>query len=351
MIHGLNLARRAKRDLTGRSENFAGCQMDALSEALRSVHVTSALFFSGEFSAPWRFATPGQDKLAPTLSPESEHLVVFHLVTGGKATARTGGHDSVSLSSGDLVIFPHGDAHEMSNGKGAKLFPSTRLGLRLSRGELAHEKWGGGGAETGIVCGYFGCERRAGDLILKGLPPIFKVSVREGSSGSWIENAIRHSIGEVEAQRPGRMAVLSKLAESLFVDALCRYMDELPLDRSGWLAGARDPNVGRALALLHREPARAWTLPDLARESGVSRTVLVERFNQYLGEPPLAYLAKWRLQMGAKLLRTTNRKVLEVAGDVGYESEAAFNRAFKRAFGTPPARYRREGNVRPDGPA
>jgi AraC-like DNA-binding protein len=319
--------------------------MDALSEALRSLQVTSALFFSGEFSAPWRFATPAQDKLAPALSPESEHLVVFHLVTSGEATARAQGHDSLSLSSGELVIFPHGDAHEMSNGKGARLFPSTRLAPSLSRGELAHEQWGGGGATTGIVCGYFGCERRAGYLFLKGLPPIFKVSVRGGPSGSWIESAIRHAVGEVEAQRPGRMAVLSKLAESLFVDALCRYMDELPLEGAGWLAAARDPNVGSALAHLHRDPAHPWTLQELARASGVSRTVLVERFTQFLGEPPLAYLAQWRLQMGARILRTTNRKVIEVASAVGYESEAAFNRAFKRAFGTPPARYRRETNA------
>jgi len=323
--------------------------MDALSEALRSVHVTSALFFSGEFSAPWRFATPEQSKLAPMLSPDSERLVLFHLVTDGEASARMQGHDSLSLTSGDIVIFPHGDAHEMSNGKGAKLFPSTRLAPSLSRGELAHERWGGGGATTGIVCGYFGCERRAGSLFLKGLPPVFKVSVRGSATGSWIESAIRHSVVEVEAQRPGRMAVLSKLAESLFVDALCKYMDELPLERTGWLAGARDPSVGRALAHLHRDPARPWTLQDLARASGVSRTVLVERFTQYLEEPPLAYLARWRLQMGARLLRTTNRKVLEVAGDVGYESEASFNRAFKRAFGTPPARYRRQGNAVPTG--
>lgn len=319
--------------------------MDALSEALRAVRVTSALFFSGEFSAPWRFATPAQEKLAPTLSPESEHLVLFHLVTDGEASARIQGSDGLSLAPGDIVIFPHGDAHEMSNGKGARLFPSTRLAPSLSRGELAHEKWGGGGSTTGIICGYFGCERRAGSLFLNGLPSVFKVNVRGGTAGSWIESAIHHSVSEREAQRPGRMAVLSKLAESLFIDALCRYMDELPQDRVGWLAGARDANVGRALAHIHREPARPWTLQDLAHASGVSRTVLAERFTRLIGEPPLAYLARWRLQMGARLLRSTNRKVLDVAGDVGYESEAAFNRAFKRAFGTPPARYRREGSA------
>ena len=323
--------------------------MDALSEALRAVRVTSAFFFSGEFTAPWRFATPAQDKLAPRLAPESEHLVLFHLVTDGVASARTRGHDNLSLAPGDVVIFPHGDAHEMWNGQGAKLFPSTRLSPSLAQGDLAHERWGGGGPMTRIICGYFGCERRAAALFLNGLPSAFKVNVRAGAPGSWIESAIRHSASELEVRRPGRMAVLSKLAESLFIDALCRYMDELPPERTAWLAGARDPNVGRALAHLHRDPAHPWTLQDLARASGVSRTVLAERFNRLMGEAPLAYLARWRLQMGARLLRTTNRKVLDVAGDVGYESEAAFNRAFKRAFGTPPARYRREGNAAQSG--
>jgi AraC-like DNA-binding protein len=319
--------------------------MDALSEALRAVRITSALFFSGEFSAPWRFATPAQDTLAPQLSPESEHLVLFHFVTDGEASAHVQGHDGLSLTSGDIVIFPHGDAHEMSNGKGARLFPSTRLAPSLARGELAHEKWGGGGTKTSIICGYFGCERHAGDLFLNGLPSAFKLNVRGAPAGSWIESAIRHSVSELEVRRPGRMAVLAKLAESLFIEALCRYMDELPAERTGWLAGARDPHVGLALAHLHRDPARPWTLQDLARASGVSRTVLAERFTHLMGEPPLSYLARWRLQVGARLLRTTNRRVLEVAGDVGYESEAAFNRAFKRTFGTPPARYRRQGNA------
>src|SRR5262249_33849972 len=157
--------------------------------------------------------------------------------------------------------------------------------------------------------------------------------------GSWIESAIRHSVSELEVRRPGRMAVLAKLAESLFIEALCRYMDELPPERTGWVAGARDPHAGLALAHPHPHTPRRWTLQDLARASGVSRTVLAERFTHLMGEPPLSYLARWRLQLGARLLRTTNRRVLEVAGDVGYESEAAFNRAFKRTFGTPPARY------------
>jgi AraC-like DNA-binding protein len=325
--------------------------MDALSEAMRAVRLTSALFFNGEFSAPWRFATPAQDKLTPIVSPDSERLVLFHLVTDGEATARTADHDEVALTAGDIVVFPQGDAHEMWSGRTSKLFPGSRLLPQLANGELAAEKWGGGGAVTRIICGYLGCERHAEGSFLSGLPPIFKVNVRSSPAGAWIESAIRNGVSEIAlqraGQRPGRLAVLAKLAETLFVETLCRYMDELPPERTGWLATARDPRVGQALALLHRDPARAWTLPDLARASGTSRTVLAERFVQLMGESPLAYLARWRLQLAARRLLTTDRKVLQIAYDVGYESEAAFNRAFSRAFGMPPARYRRQRQAQP----
>ncbi|KAF1719951.1 AraC family transcriptional regulator [Pseudoxanthomonas wuyuanensis] len=316
--------------------------MDALSEAMRAVRVTGALFFNGEFAAPWRFATPAQEQIRPTISPDSERLVLFHLVTEGCATARTAGHDEVSLQAGDMVVFPHGDAHEMWHGRTSRLFPGTRLLPKLARGELAAEKWGGDGPVTRIICGYLGCERHAEGLFLSGLPAIFKTNVRSSAAGAWVESAIRHCVSEPELQQAGRLAVLAKLAEALFVETLCRYMDELPAGRTGWLAGARDAKVGQALALLHRDPARAWTLPELARASGTSRTVLADRFAQLMGEPPLAYLARWRLQLGARRLLTTNWKVLRVAQDVGYESEAAFNRAFRRTFGTPPGQYRRE---------
>jgi len=230
----------------------------------------------------------------------------------------------------------------MWNGKSTRVFPSARLLPKLAKRELAAEKWGGGGVVTRIICGYLGCERHAESSFLSGLPPLFKVNVRESLTGGWIESAIRNGVSDVELHRAGRSAVLGKLAETLFVETLCRYMEELPAQRTGWLATARDPKVGTALAHLHRDPARAWTLPDLARASGASRTVLADRFTQLMGESPLAYLARWRLQLAARRLLTTDRRVLQVAADVGYESEAAFNRAFKREFGMPPARYRRE---------
>jgi AraC-like DNA-binding protein len=319
--------------------------MDALSEALRAVRVTSALFFTGEFSAPWRFATPSQEKVAPVLAPGIEHLVLFHLVTDGEATARAGAQDDVRLACGDLVVFPHGDAHEMWNGETDEVFPSAGLLPSLSQGEIAAEKWGGAGPVTRIICGYFGCERHAESSFLQGLPTAFKINVRANPASAWIESAIRSLVSDNESPRPGRPAVLAKLAESLFMDALCTYMNELPPERTGWLAAARDPKVGQALAHVHRNPARPWTLDDLAAASGTSRTLLAERFTHLMGEPPLTYLARWRLQLGARLLVTTDRKVLQVAYEVGYESEAAFSRAFKRAFGSPPARYRREGRA------
>lgn len=316
--------------------------MDALSEAMRAVRVTGALFFNGEFASPWRFVTADGDSLRPAISPDSERLVLFHLVTEGRANARVAGYGEVVLEAGDIVLFPHGDAHEMWQGRTLKLFPGERLLPKLANGELGTEKWGGKGPVTRIICGYLGCERHAEQLFLGGLPAIIKTRVRDSAAGAWVEGAIRHCVDAPELQQPGRLAVLAKLAEALFVEALCGYMDGLPPGRTGWLAGARDARVGRALALLHRHPARAWTLAELARESGASRSVLAARFVELMGESPLAYLARWRLQLGARRLLDTRGKVLEVAQSVGYESEAAFSRAFSRAYGMPPGRYRKQ---------
>jgi len=315
--------------------------MDALSEALRGVRITGAVFFDGEFTAPWGVSSPASSTVAELLAPGTEHMIFYHLVTEGRATARVHGHEEVELQAGDIVVLPHGDAHAISNGRGYRLFDSTKLLHEMLGGSVLHEKAGGGGAVTKVVCGYFGCERHAERMFLAGLPPIFKVSVRGDAAGSWIESSIRHSLDQVASERAGRAALLAKLSEALFMETLCRYMEEMPPERTGWLAGARDEVVGRALASLHRDPSRAWSLDDLAGAAGVSRTVLVERFIHFLGQPPLAYLARWRHQLAARLLETSDRNVLQVAMDVGYESEAAFSRAFRREFGLPPARYRR----------
>ena len=200
---------------------------------------------------------------------------------------------------------------------------------------------GGGGEATRFVCGYFGCERHAERLFLAGLPSMIKINMRGDAAGEWLESSIRHLVSEAGSGRPGQSVLLSKMAEALFIETLRRYMEQLPPEQTGWLAGARDPVVGAALALLHRKPCHPWTLEELAAEVGASRSVFAERFTRFLGEPPLTYLARWRLQLAARLLQTTRKTVMQLALDVGYESEAAFNRAFKREFGLPPAQYRK----------
>ncbi len=191
-----------------------------------------------------------------------------------------------------------------------------------------------------FVCGFMVCEPRLSKVFLNGLPPVFKVNIREDESGRWLENSIRYSIAEATATGAGGEAVLGKLCAALFVETLRRYVVHSPDRQKGWLAGARDPEVGKVLALIHRRPAEPWTVAVLAKEVGLSRSVLAERFRQYLGEPPVAYLTRWRLHQGAQMLCSTNYSVAQVASEVGYESEPAFNRAFKRLFGDPPARYR-----------
>jgi AraC-like DNA-binding protein len=314
---------------------------DPLSEALRSVRLTGAIFLDAELGRPWGFLSPPASTSAHLLSPPAEHLVLFHLVVEGQATARVAGHDDVALEAGDIVVLPHGDGHELWNGRVRQLTDASALLPRIVGGALASERGGGSGPVTKFICGYIGCERHATRSFLAGLPPVFKTHIRREASGEWIESSIRYLAAEQRSTRAGRSALLAKLAEALFVETLRAYMAALPPEGTGWMAAARDPAVGRALAAIHRAPAEAWTVAGLAKQAGVSRSVFAARFHQLLGDAPLAYLARWRIQLGARLLETTRDSVLQIAQQVGYESEAAFNRAFKRELELPPARYRR----------
>jgi AraC-like DNA-binding protein len=246
------------------------------------------------------------------------------------------------LAAGDILIIPHGDSHTLFNGAPTTLWDGAGSLETFLSGDLRRTHYGGGGEPTRFVCGYFGCERHACRLFLAGLPPLVKVNIGGDAGGKWLESSIRHLASEEDSKRAGRMVLLSKMAEALFIETLRRYMERLPPEARGWLAGARDPVVGAALALLHRQPSHRWTIPELADKVGASRSLVAERFAQFLGEPPLTYLARWRLQLAARLLQTTQKTILHVAIDVGYDSEAAFNRAFKREFGLPPAQYRRK---------
>jgi AraC-like DNA-binding protein len=316
--------------------------MDVLSEVLKVVKLEGAVFYNGEFSAPWSFRSPASRRLAPHLAPGAGHVIIYHLITEGRGYAEIKNGPRVPLGPGDIVIFPHGDPHMIGNGPVANSVNSERELQRILSQGLKLVQMGGGGEVTRIICGFMACEPRLSKLFLAGLPPVFKINIRTDASGQWLENSIRFSVGEAGSSHAGGEAVLAKLSEALFVEILRRYIAQLPKEQTGWLGGARDPEVGNALALMHRRPAHPWTIAGLATEAGISRSVLAERFRQYLGEPPMAYLTRWRLQLGAQMLNSTSYSVAQIAAEVGYESEPAFNRAFKRQFNLPPARFRAE---------
>jgi AraC-like DNA-binding protein len=316
--------------------------MDAFSEVLSGVRLKGAMFFSAEFSAPWRLSTPHCRVLAPALAPDAPHMVVYHFVVEGTARAGVEGGSDVGLSPGDIVVFPYGDPHYLSAGAGTHPIASATLLQRIAAGDLSPMQAGGGGAVTRFVCGYLTLDPLLCGPILESLPPILKVSVRTDRAGHWLEQAILHLLEEAASDRAGSEAMLAKLSEALFVETVRRYVAGLPDQTTGWLAGARDPVVGKSLVLLHKRPEHPWTIAELATAVGVSRSALVARFTRYLPAPPMAYLTGWRLRLAAQALTSSPKAVADVAAAVGYESEAAFNRAFKRAFGVPPARYRRE---------
>ncbi len=315
--------------------------MDVLSEVLKAVKLDGAVFFNGEFSAPWCARGPDAYTMASYLSVRSKHVIMFHLVTEGRGYARVE-HDGrpLPLAAGDIVIVPHGDAHLLGNGPPVPPIDSAvHLQRVLAEGPML-SKFGGGGELTKVICGYLSCDPHLSQIFLAGLPPILKVSIRDNASGRWLEDSLRYTVDHAVGSVPGVAAVLAKLSEVLFVETLRQYIAQLPQAQTGWLAGVRDPEVGNALALLHRQPAEPWTIAMLANEVGLSRSVLAERFRHYLSATPIGYLTHWRLQLAAQMLTSTSKSVAEVAGDVGYESEPSFNRAFKRDFGVPPARYR-----------
>jgi AraC-like DNA-binding protein len=315
--------------------------MDVLSEVLRAVKLDGALFYNAEFSAPWAAQSIDARTVTSYLSPNSQHVIIFHLMTEGRGYAHVKGDDRpIPLNAGDILIVPHGDAHVLGNGPFVTPVDRAQVLEQVLAQRLKVSRMGGGGETTKFVCGYMACEPHLSRVFLGGLPPMLKVSIRDDASGQWLVNSIRHSVDNVDTSRPGDETVLAKLSEVLFVETLRRYIALLPGEQTGWLAGVRDPEVGKALALLHRKPAHPWTIASLTKELGISRTVLAERFRRYLSETPMAYLTRWRLQLGAQLLTSTSSSVAQIADEVGYESEASFNRAFKREFSLPPARFR-----------
>ncbi len=316
--------------------------MDALSEVLRVIRLDSAIYLNAECSEPWCVTTPEARKLAPVLSRRDAHLIIYHLLCDGRAYAEIEGGERVSLCAGDIVTFPHGHPHVLGGGPpGPSLDAAAALPGVLARG-LDPLRFGGGGPGARLICGFLACDAQLSQAFLGGLPAMIRVHVRDDPSGQWLENSLKFFVTQAANREAGAAAMLTKLSEVAFADTLRRYASHLPEGQTGWLSGARDPEVGKALTLLHHRPDYPWTVTNLAHEIGLSKTVLADRFRQLIGEPPMAYLTRWRLRLGARALTATTRSVAEIAGDAGYDSEATFNRAFKREFGVPPARYRRE---------
>jgi AraC-like DNA-binding protein len=317
--------------------------MDVFSEILRGVVLKGALYFNAEFSAPWGFNTPSTAELAQLLAQyDAPHLLIYHFVVEGSGFIRLEGDVQIALQAGDVVVVTHGDPHEMCSAVGVADRLSEAMKAKLQAHDLTAMQAGGGGDVARFVCGFMVCDPVLCGPILRSLPPAFKVNLRTDRAGHWLENLLLHLVEEATSGRAGSAAVLAKMSEALFVDTLRRYLVGLPTQEVGWLAAARDPIIGKSLMLLHSQTAHPWTIAELAKAVGSSRSALVERFTRYLAEPPMAYLIRWRLQLAARTLGSTSRSVADIAEEVGYESEAAFNRAFKRQFGSPPARYRRE---------
>jgi len=315
--------------------------MDALSEMLRVVRMVGAIFIHARFSAPWCYYSPRADVAAPFLEPGAERVVIFHMVTEGECVVEMPGEPAVRLGAGDVVIFPRGDAHSMASEEGMKPGSGTADLCKLLSRRPRQLVYGGGGARTRIACGYLACDERLAKMLLAGLPPLVKVNVRGSNAGAWLEASLRYALGEARSPRPGGEGVLAKLAEVLFIEVLRLYMNQKQPDRVGWLAGLADPVVGVALNAMHARPTHAWTLDALATHAASSRSVLAERFRQLMGTTSIHYLAQVRMLIAANLLRQTNASLARVAEDVGYQTDTAFIRAFRREYGVPPATWRR----------
>ncbi len=314
--------------------------MDALSQTLRVVRLVGAIFINAKFTAPWAYQSPKAAAAAPLLEPGAEQVVIFHLITEGECYVELADEPAVHLRGGDVVVFPQGDAHVMSSAPGVPLARGARLDQVLAR-RPRQLVYGGGGKTTRLVCGYLACDLRLAQMLFAGLPSLLKVNVRGSTAGAWLEASLRYALAEARSPRPGGAGVLAKLSEVLFIEVLRLYMNEQSTGRIGWLAGVGDRIVGGALNALHARPAHAWTLDELAQACGTSRSVLAERFAALVGNSPMQYLTQWRMLLAANLLCGSNAPLSRIAADVGYQTDTAFSRAFRREFGAPPAAWRR----------
>jgi AraC-like DNA-binding protein len=315
--------------------------MDALSDVLRVVRLKGGVFLHAEFTAPWCIFSQFTGEDFGRHLEGAEHLVLYHYVVEGRMRAQIPDREPVEVEAGEVLILPHNDRHLLGSHLDLSPVPSNQV-VRVPRdGGLSVIHHGGGGERARVVCGFLGCDLVHGNPLTSALPPIMRYDARKGSVAAWMKSSLEFAAEEIGARRAGSETVLAKLSELLFVEALRRYVEGLPDEQTGWLAGLKDPFVSRALSLLHGRVAQQWTVDELGRDIGLSRSALADRFTRLIGEPPMRYLARWRLQLAAHHLRGSDMPLARIAEQVGYESTPAFNRAFKRSFGVPPATWRK----------
>lgn len=327
---------------------------DPLSEVLRAVSLRGAVYFVVDAVEPWAVEAPPARDLAPRIMPGVQHLLEYHVVTRGTCFGGLVGKPPLELCEGDVIVFPHGDGHVMSSAPrprrsndgggigtlvGSPPFP-MRLGPAGSESAAPNAQ---------LVCGFLGCDARPFNPLIAALPRVLHVRADPDPRSSVLGTLIALVVAESRARRAGGDCVLSRMSELMFVEVVRRHLAALPQEHSGWLAGLRDPIAGRALTLLHARPARAWTLEDLARESFTSRTVLTDRFKHFVGSAPMQYLAHWRMQLAAGRLARGGASLASIAAEVGYGSEAALSRAFKKVVGASPAAWRANSRSSSDG--
>jgi AraC-like DNA-binding protein len=324
---------------------------DILSDVLRSVRLRGALYYYVSGTRSWAAEAPASSDIAAAVMPDSEHVMEYHVVIRGACWGAVVGEAPVRVEAGDIILFPHGDAHVVSSAPGmrarsdvASFFGRSEeqlpFTLHLDAAEVRVGVPQDEQCDTTLVCGFLGCDLRPFNPLIETLPRL--MHLKASTDQDWISHFMLQAVAESKNKRPGGEAMLERMSEMMFIDAVRRYVAHLPGNSRGWLAGLRDRFVGRALALLHDDPGQAWTVEELGRRIGLSRSALHERFADLVGLPPMQYLANWRIQAGAALLRDTTATVAWVAQETGYESGAAFTRAFKRLVGKSPALWRQQ---------
>lgn len=314
---------------------------DLLSDLLGSMHLSGAVFLRAEFGEPWSLLTPDACHLARMLPFRTEHIIPFHLVAQGGCRLELPNREPVWLDEGDAVLLPYGDAHTLAGRETAAAVPVGPLLPSPPWRDIVDLRHGGDGARTRLICGFLQCDELLFHPILRHLPALIHVSPGAGPEDAWLGSTLRHTAHEASHAGPGARCMLPRLTELMFVEILRTHMRTLSADEVGWFAALNDPVAGGALELLHGAPLRPWDVDSLARHVGTSRSVLASRFKHFLGQPPMQYLAHWRLQLAAQALKVSDHPMKRIAEQAGYESEAAFSRAFKRRFGSPPADWRR----------